>query len=637
MNFSAGYETDLENIPGIQKHALSNFDGHDLKEQIRSATDIVDLIGSSLELRRQGRGFAGLCPFHNDSKPSLTVNPERQSWRCFVCDLGGDVFSYVMKREGIDFRAAIEMLAERAGIVMKKHGPVAEIGSPNHKPTLYRAMAWAERLYHDCLNKDPLAEEARRYLAERNVNEESVKSFRLGFAPGGWGWLMDQVSDSPFTPEIMEAVGLARRSDKSDRLYDAYRERVIFTIRDTQNRPIGVGGRILPEFAKDNPAKYFNSPETRLYSKSDQLYALNVGREQLAQQGKENRIRNAIVMEGYTDVVLSAQHGIESPLACCGTALGARHLNVLRRFADRVTLLLDGDEAGQKAGAKSLELFIAAQMELRIATLPDGLDPADYVIQHGVEALNQLIEASPDALDFCVANATRGIDLANETVRATQALRQILTTMAKAPRPQEDTPTVFRLREQQTLNRLARMFRVEESMIRDTLKEEREKAKPRFDRPQEIAAQGMHVQATKPSLHGWEHELFMLLIKNPDAIAAVIEKISPNEMRTEMGRKFLEHYQQLEVDGRIANFENMMSLLEDPQEKNLMVELGESADRIHTESAEEQLTDLLATFEGRRQKNARRQQMAELDSGKLQEQEELELLNKLFESKKLEL
>jgi len=468
----------------------------------------------------------------------------------------------------------------------------------------------------------------------RNINGESIKKFQIGYAPNEWSWLIDRAKSTPYTPAVLEALGLAIKKDQGG-YTDRFRGRVMFPIRDTQNRPIGVGGRILPELAKGNenytPAKYINSPETRLYSKSDQLYALNVGREQLAQQGKENRVRNAIVMEGYTDVVLSAQHGIESPLACCGTALGARHLNVLRRFADRVTLILDGDEAGQKAAAKALELFVAGQMELRLATLPDGLDPADFVIQHGAEALNQLIEASPDALDFCVANETKGIDLANETLRATPALRRILSTMAKAPRPQEDTPTVFRMREQQTLNRLARMFRVEEATIRETLQEEREKAKPRFE-PQQIGE-----QAPKPRLHGWEHELFMLLIKTPDAIAAVIEKISPDEMRTEIGRTFLEHYQQLEVEGRVADFDNMMALLEDPQQKNLMVELAEAADRIHTESAEEQLTDLLATFEGRRQKNARRQQIAELDSGKLQEQEELELLNKLFDSKKLEL
>ncbi len=612
------------------------FQADDQKERVREATDIVALIGSFLELIPRGHKYVAICPFHDDARPSLEVNPDRQTWKCWPCDSGGDVFSFVMRRENVDFREALRILAERAGIELVSTGKRVEPGSPNDKATLYKAMAWAEQQFHRFFLESSEAKSARDYVAGREINDESIKKFQIGYAPNEWNWLINRAKSTPYTPAVLEALGLAVKKDQG-RYYDFFRGRVIFPIRDTQNRPIGVGGRILPEFAKDNPAKYFNSPETRLYSKSDQLYALNVGREQLAQQGKENRIRNAIVMEGYTDVVLSAQHGLESPLACCGTALGARHLNVLRRFADRVTLLLDGDEAGQKAGAKSLELFIAAQMELRVATLPDGLDPADYVIKHGVEALNQLIEDSPDALDFCVANATNGIDLANETVRATKALRQILTTMAKAPRPQEDTPTAFRLREQQTLNRLARMFRVEEAMIRETLKEERQKTKPQYGGSEGPMPYELQTMAPKPTLHGWEHELFMLLIKNPDAIAAVIEKISPEEMRTEIGCRFLEHYQQLEVEGKIADFDNMMALLEDPQEKNLMVELAEAADRIHTESAEEQLTDMLATFEARRQKNARRRQLAELDSGKLQEQEELELLNKLFDSKKLEL
>ena len=362
-----------------------------------------------------------------------------------------------------------------------------------------------------------------------------------------------------------------------------------------------------------------------MYSKSDQLYAL-MGREQLANRQKS---RNAIVMEGYTDVVIAAQYGVESPLAVCGTALGARHLNLLRRFADRVTLVLDGDEAGQKRAAEVLELFVAGQMELRMVTLPDGLDPADFLIQRGPEAFNELIETSPDALDFCVARETHGIDLANETLRAAPALQRILATMAKAPRPREDTPAVFRLREQQTVGRLARMFRVEEATLRESLQEERQKTTSRLE---PVAT------ATPPSkqrLHGWEHELLMLLIRTPDAIGAVIEKISPDDMRTEMGRAFLELYQRLEVEGKLADFRCMMDATEDAEQKNVLAELADEADRLHVDDPDAHLNDMLARFETRRQEQSRRRHIAELDSGTLQDQEEKESLIKLFESKKL--
>lgn len=604
------------------------------KERVRDETDIVALIGSYLQLIPRGRQYVAICPFHEDSRPSLTVNPERQTWKCWPCDAGGDVFSFVMRRENVDFREALRILAERAGIELVSTGHKAQPGSPNDKATLYKAMAWAEQQFHRFFLEAKEAEPAREYVAQREINDASIQKFRIGFAPDKRNWLRSRAESTPYTPSILEALGLIGTTD-SGWNYDRFQGRVMFPIRDTQDRPIAMGGRILPEIAKKatdrKPAKYINSPETRLYSKSDQLYALNLGREQLATQGKQNQIRNAIVMEGYTDVVIAAQFGVQSPLAVCGTALGARHLNLLRRFADRVTLVLDGDEAGQRRAAEVLELFVAGQMELRMVTLPDGLDPADFLLQRGVEAFNQIVEASPDALDFCVARETQGIDLANETLRAAPALQRILATMAKAPRPKEDTPAVFRLREQQTLGRLARMFRVEEATIRESLQEEREKVKSHFRPP---------VPTVKPEakqrLHGWEREMLMLLIRMPEAIGAIIEKIAPEEMRTDMGRAFLELYQQLEVEGKVADFKCLMDSVEDAEQKNTLAELVDEADRLHWEDTDGQLNDMLARFEGRRQQQSRRQHIAELDAGSLKEEEELELLNKLFESKKLD-
>ena len=609
----------------------------DLKERVRDATDIVALLGSYLQLIPRGRQYVALCPFHDDSRPSLTVNPERQTWKCWPCDAGGDVFSWVMRRENVDFPAAMRILAERAGIELTTTGKRTEPGSPNDKATLYKAMAWAEQQFHHFFLEAREAEAARQYVAERAIEPASIEKFRIGYAPDEWSWLIDRAADTAYSPAVLDAVGLVIQNDQGRR-YDRFRGRVLFPIRDAQDRPIAVGGRILPQIAElqaqkhdgRKPAKYINSPETRLYSKSDQLYALNIGREQLAEQAKQKRVRNAIVMEGYTDVVIASQFGVECPLAVCGTALGARHLNLLRRFADRVTLVLDGDEAGQRRAADVLQLFVAGQMELRIVTLPDNLDPADYVVQHGVAAFNQIVETSPDALDFCVDKETAGIDLANETLRATPALQRILGVMAKAPRPQADTPAVFRLREQQTISRLARMFRVEESTVRQSLSEQRDKSKPQIEpSPQQ--------QSPRLQLHGWERELFMLLIRNPDAIARVIEKISPEQMRTETGRAFLLLYQDLEVEGKIPDFGCVMDALQEEGTKNLFVGLAEEADRLRADDPTAQLNDLLARFESKRQEQSRRQQIAELESGKLKEDEELELLNKLFESKKLEL
>lgn len=605
---------------------------NDLKEQVREATDIVALLGSYLQITPKGRLFEALCPFHADTKPSLQINPERQTWKCWPCDKGGDVFSFVQERENMDFGMAIRFLADRAGIELQAQSSYkAKPGSPDDKSTLFKAMAWAETQFHRCYLESTAAQVARDYIVGRGINGETVDRYKVGFAPNEWQWLLERAKGTPFTPEVLEAVGLVIKNEKG-RTYDRFRGRVMFPIRDTQDRPIAVGGRILPEFKDDSSAKYINSPETRLYSKSEQLYSLNIGREALDRQRRENRVRNVIVMEGYTDVVVAQQEGIEAPVAVCGTALGARHINLIRRYADRVTLVLDGDEAGQKRAAEVLEMFVAGQIELRIVTLPDGMDPCDFVLKRGKDELMQMIESSPDALDFCVARETQGIDLANDTLRATPALQRILKIMARAPRLKEDTPTVFRLREQQTLSRLSRMFHNDEPLLRKQLTELREAANSKGgsgygESPQPKARQ---------TLSGWERELFTVLLRNPDAIAAVLEKIAPDDMRTEPAKTLLRIYQVLDAQGHVTDFQHVMDFIEDLPMKSLLVELADEAERIHTEDGELQLRELLAAYTGRRDELERKHQMSKLLSGSLKDEEELDFLKQLYEAKKLE-
>ena len=427
---------------------------HDIKEQIRDAIDIVDLVGSHLELRRQGRIYVAHCPWHDDSRPSLQVNPQRQSWKCWVCDIGGDVFSFVMQREGVEFREALAMLAERAGIALTQR-PGGPRGGQNEKQSLYQTVAWAEQQFHECLLNSAEAEPARQYLRDRGIADDSVKRFRLGFSPNRWQWMLDRATSASVSAALLEAVDLIGRSS-SGRPYDRFKGRVIFPIRDTQDRPIAFGGRILPEFADDKAAKYVNSREMQLFSKGQQLYGLNVVRDAVAKK------RHALVVEGYTDVIMAFQFGVDNVVAVLGTALGAGHIRLLRRFADVVTLVLDGDEAGQRRTNEVLELFVAHQLDLRIVTLPGGLDPCDYLMQNGREDFEQRIAQAPDALDHKIRIATDGVDLSRDTHRANRALEEILATLAKSPGGGVDAGQT-RLRQQQVLSRLSREFRVDEA------------------------------------------------------------------------------------------------------------------------------------------------------------------------------
>ena len=550
------------------------------KSAVKQAVDIVELVGSHLSLRRQGRNYVGLCPWHDDSRPSLQVNPERQSFKCWVCDIGGDVFTFVMKIEGVEFREALEMLAERAGIVLEKptprratpaggtasragatpndllneaaEGPGAE-GSVEVPPgrrdlldkrTLLQAMAWAEKQYHRCLLEMPEAEAARRYLQQRGITAESIERFQLGFSPLERDWILRQAEGSGGAArrrqrsKTLEAIGVLARPADGGGYYDRFRGRLLFSIHDAQGRPVGIGGRVLPELGLTSPAKYVNSPETPLFTKSKLLYGLDLARESL----RKTKPPTALVMEGYTDVIAAHQFGFQNAVAVLGTALGEEHVKILKRHCDRIILVLDGDEAGTRRANEVLELFVAAQADLRILTLPDGLDPCDYLQKHGAAAFSELLDTKAvDALDHAFEAKTRGIDLERDVHRASAALEELIAIVAKAPRLRHDTTRDARFREEKILQRLAARFRVDEREIRARLTALR-RIKPRPTvapinprpavaptkpqpavAPSAAATESAEKLATGPQVSSvvepWQRELLELLIAHPECAA----------------------------------------------------------------------------------------------------------------------
>ena len=300
---------------------------------------------------------------------------------------------------------------------------------------------------------------------------------------------------------------------------------MIFPIRDTQDRPVAFGGRILPDFADDKAAKYVNSRETRLFSKGQQLYGLNVVRDAVTKK------RHALVVEGYTDVIVAFQFGVDNVVAVLGTALGAGHIRLLRRFADVITLVLDGDEAGQRRTNEVLELFVAHQLDLRIVTLPGGLDPCDYLMQNGLEDFEQRIVQAPDALDHKITSHTDGVDLSRDTHRANRALEEILTTLAKSPGGGVDAGQT-RLRQQQVLSRLSREFRVDEAELRTRLRSLR-RAPARSAR-----GEGNPAADKAPGLDTWERNLFELLTQRPELAVEAVRSIPAGELQTSAARAF---------------------------------------------------------------------------------------------------
>ncbi len=657
----------------------------DAKEQVRQAIDIVDLLGKyNLQLRRQGRGYVALCPWHDDTRPSLQVNPERQSWKCWPCDIGGDIFSFVMKMEGVGFPEALAMLADRAGIKLQRlgrhvpmvgsdPGPAAGLGSPLRegrlagggqsvpgsidKRTLYKAAAWVERQYHECLLHAPEAEPARKYFQDRGLTPQSIERFQLGFAPLDRDWILKQAggSGAPGTParraKVLETIGVLRRSSASGSLYDLFRGRGLFAIHDAQGRPVGMGGRLLPGVETFLPGKYVNSPETPLFRKSHLLYGLDLAKEAI----HKSKNKTALVMEGYTDVIVAHQFGFNNAVAVLGVALGETHIKILKRFVDRIILVLDGDEAGQKRTNEVLELFVAQQVDLRILTLPDNLDPCDFLQQRGAEAFAELLATGTvDALDHAFRTATRGLDLDRDIHGASQALERLIAILAKAPRLRPDTTSDDRLREEKFLQRFAALFRVSEAEVRrrlTMLRRRMQEKGPAVVTTATAAADSAvlesggdhasmvptpHSKGPDEAIDTCERELAELLIVYPDTWPAVRAAISPAQLASSALRQIYETGCRLLDVGVLPDFDRLILEFDNPSLKSLLVDLDEQGRAKGSRMAEpaELFNDLIKAFQRKEMERQRPGRLAALREQNLADDQEIDLLKRIVQQEK---
>lgn len=628
-------------LMATQEIAVSGGLSFDTKERVKQAIDIVELVGSHLQLRRQGRNYVALCPWHDDSRPSLQINPERQSFKCWVCDIGGDVFTWIMKTEGVEFREALQMLADRAGITLEQPKVQQQGfsgGTPSgafDKRTLYKGMAWAEKQYHHCLIDAPEAEPARRYLLERGITQASIETFQLGFSPVQWDWVLHQASKGENAgkiagrKKILEAIGIISKSAEGGSFFDRFRGRLLFSIHDAQGRPVGLGGRVLPELGTTSPAKYVNSPETPLFTKSKLLYGLDLARQAIRKNG------TALVMEGYTDVIVAHQYGFNHAVAVLGTALGAEHIKILKHYADRIILVLDGDEAGQKRTNEVLELFVAQQVDLRILTLPEGLDPCDFLHQRGADAFAEMLANSTvDALQHAFATETHGVDVNRDIHGASRALERMVSIVAKAPRLRADTTRDDRFREEKILQRLASCFRVDEQDVRRRLTALRRRSQSRPANTATPGAAGVETQsAEQPEIiDQCQREFLELLLSHPECLEKVRELLAPEYLGTGMCRRIYDTCCRLADSGNESSFDRLMIQFDEPAVKNLLVELDETSQSKgnRTGDPQELLCELINNFKRKETEKQRPGQIAALREGGLDADRQINMLEEIL-------
>ncbi|MGD0288926.1 MAG: DNA primase [Candidatus Binataceae bacterium] len=392
--------------------------GTDKIEEVRARADIVEIVGAQVRLKRAGRNFVGLCPFHNEKTPSFSVNAERGFFHCFGCGAGGTVFDFVMKVEGLTFFEALQSLARRYGIVLPEHtGPGGP--PPGERDALALANLTAAEFFAHVLWKTADGAPARDYLKARGITEETAHAFILGYAPARPANLATVIGKRGMLEAAVKA-GLVKREPGRDP-YDMFRARLMFPIRDAQGRVIGFGGRVLDQ----RLPKYINSPESPIYSKARGLYGVFEARQAIAQADR------AIVVEGYIDVIALWQAGFKETVASLGTSLTVDQLRLLARYTRNIVACFDGDAAGRKASLRALEVFLGAGLLGRGVFIPSGFDPDTLVRDRGAQALNELIESSELLVDYFLREqaAAAGATLSGKA-RAAERVAEILRMVA---------------------------------------------------------------------------------------------------------------------------------------------------------------------------------------------------------------
>lgn len=368
----------------------------DLIQRIRQESDIVSLVSNYVSLKKSGQNWVGLCPFHIEKSPSFTVSSVKQLYHCFGCGAGGDVIGFLMKMDGLTFPQAVQWLGGKLGIPVSSKQDEAASQADQVREQLYQIHRDAAEYYHGVLLKDSDALRARQYLEQRGISGRTIEEFLLGYAPAGWNGLQHVLVKKGWSTEQIEKAGLMIAKDQPSQAekhyYDRFRDRVLFPIVDLQKRIIGFGGRVL----NDGLPKYLNSPETPIFSKGSQLYALEKAREAAGRCGY------LIIVEGYFDAIAAHQAGIRAVVATLGTALTTHHLERIHRFVQKVKLIFDPDEAGIRAALRTLDLIIPGPVSGEVVLLPRGEDPDSFIRTQGTAAFERLLDRSTPLLDFAI-------------------------------------------------------------------------------------------------------------------------------------------------------------------------------------------------------------------------------------------
>ncbi|UJS19012.1 MAG: DNA primase [Candidatus Jettenia sp.] len=513
--------------------------------EIQHASDIVQIISEYIHLKQSGRNFIGLCPFHTEKTPSFTVNPEKKFFKCFGCGEGGTVFHFVMKQEGIDFIESVKLVALKAHIDITHLIPTKASFSSTEKTFLLNITNFATRFYNKILLDKESGSTARAYLQQRHINNQSIKTFCLGYAPNSWDALIKTCKERNIPNKLLEKVGLVIQKKEGNGYYDRFRNRLIFPILDIKKQVIGFGGRTLD----DTTPKYLNSPETILFNKSNVLYGIDIAKNAIL---KQHRV---ILMEGYTDVIMAHQYGIEWSVAVLGTAISKQHLRHLRQYCNQVILLLDSDIAGWKSSDRSLDIFIEEEFDVKIAQLPKDYDPCDFLVAEGVEKFLTYINNAKDFFSYKVKMAASKWDISTIHGKA-NAINDVLATAMKMPDIIKRNLLIKRIAEEMSIDEAT--LRIQQKKFNKVTASVRNK---------QVAEQRLDASSRA------ERELLYLMLSCNDLIPRVVEEIGLEEFSNKDFSKIAQKVVALYYQNNVVHDQDILYALDDEKLNKICMDI----------------------------------------------------------------
>ncbi len=578
----------------------------ELIDEIKNNNDIVDVVSQYVHLKRSGRNYFGLCPFHNEKSPSFAVSPDKQIFHCFGCGVGGNVIHFISKIEGINFRESIELLAERANITLPKLESIGDNKTQELKDKIYQINKNAAYFYHENLYK-PTAKAAQEYVKIRKLNNATLKEFLIGYS-GNFNELYNFLKTKGFSDEAILASDLVNRNDRGQ-FIDRFRHRLMFPIQDVRGRIIAFGGRVLD----DSKPKYINSPENLVYSKGRHLFGLY--------NAKKHDTKKILIVEGYMDVISLHQRGITNVVASLGTAMTEAQGRLLRRSSEQIILGYDADGAGQEAIVRGLDILRNLGCDVRVLQISGAKDPDEYVTKYGPERLKKCIDDAISLVEFKVRVLKRTLNLDN-TADKIKFLNEVAKILARVENSMEQEIYIEKISKDYDISKEALYSEIKKILYpKNTNSKILEKRNTQYN-----IVKKEDTKISEARLKRENTIIAMLLMSNANVYSKIKNKIKPEDFKYEKNKKILEKVY-AEYEKGITEIYDVLSLFEDEDIINHITEI--MAKDYGITDIDKGIDDILNTYERENLKEKRDEILKSLEDSELDNESKLALEREL--------